>query len=219
MLSLNEFLTNDFKPLDVNQTIEKASILYEQFQMEHIPIIEDGIYIGMLSTEDLDTFDDDSKILEYKYTLGRFFVRNSAIWLDVLEVFAQNQTDILPVLDETNQYIGYYKLLDVMGFFNETPFLKEKGGVMVVQKSFHDYSMSQIAQIVESNNGKLLGFFISYADSNLVQITLKITLGSANEIIQTFRRFGYEIISNHEDDAYITNLKERSEYLNRYLNI
>jgi Mg/Co/Ni transporter MgtE len=219
MLSLKEFLTNDFKPLDVNQTIEKASILHEQFQMEHIPILEDGMYIGMLSTEDLYSFNDESKISEYKYTLGRFFVRNNAAWLDVLEVFAQNQTDILPVLDEKNQYVGCYRLLDVIGFFNDTPFLKEKGNVMIVQKSFHDYSMSQVTQIVESNNGKLLGLFISFADTEIVQITLKTTLGSTNDIIQTFRRYGYEIVSNHEDDAYITNLKERSEYLNRYLNI
>lgn len=219
MLSLNEFVTNDFKPLDVNQTIEKASLLFEQFQMEHIPVLEDGVYIGMLSTEDIDTFDMDSKVSDYKYNLDRFFVRNTTNWLDVLEIFAQNQTDIIPILNEKNQYLGYYRLVDIMRFFNETPFIKEKGGVIIVEKNIQDYSMSQIAQIVESNHGKLLGFFISYTDLNIVQITLKMTLGSANEIIQTFRRYGYEIISNHEDDSYMTNLKERSEYLNRYLNI
>jgi Mg/Co/Ni transporter MgtE len=219
MLSLNEFVTNDFKPLDVNQTIEKASLLFEQFQMEHIPVLEDGVYIGMLSTEDIDTFDMDSKVSDYKYNLDRFFVRNTTNWLDVLEIFAQNQTDIIPILNEKNQYLGYYRLLDIMRFFNETPFIKEKGGIIIVEKNIQDYSMSQIAQIVESNHGKLLGFFISYTDLNIVQITLKMTLGSANEIIQTFRRYGYEIISNHEDDSYMTNLKERSEYLNRYLNI
>lgn len=219
MLSLNEFVTNDFKPLDVNQTIEKASLLFEQFQMEHIPVLEDGVYIGMLSTEDIDTFDMDSKVSDYKYNLDRFFVRNTTNWLDVLEIFAQNQTDIIPILNEKNQYLGYYRLVDIMRFFNETPFIKEKGGIIIVEKNIQDYSMSQIAQIVESNHGKLLGFFISYTNLNIVQITLKMTLGSANEIIQTFRRYGYEIISNHEDDSYMTNLKERSEYLNRYLNI
>lgn len=219
MLSLNEFVTNDFKPLEVNQTIEKAFDLYEQFKIEYIPVLDEGIYIGMLSTEDIDSYEEETLIQDFKYNLDRFFVRSSSNWLDVLEVFAQNQTDIMPILDDNNHYIGYYQLIDVIRFFNETPFLREKGGIVVVQKNIHDYSMSQVAQIVESNNGKLLGFFISNTDAHSVQITIKITLGSANEIIQTFRRFGYEIISNHEDDAYITNLKERSEYLNRYLNI
>jgi hypothetical protein len=106
-----------------------------------------------------------------------------------------------------------------MKFFHETPFLKEPGGIIVVKKGVLDYSMSQITQIIESNNGKLLGLFISEADVESVEVTLKITLGAMNEIIQTFRRYNYEIISEHQEDNYINNLKERSDYLDKYLNI
>ena len=88
-----------------------------------------------------------------------------------------------------------------------------------MQKAILDYSMSQITQIVESNNGRLLGLFISEATTDTVQITVKISLGAMNEIIQTFRRYNYEIISEHQEDNYITNLKERSDYLDKYLNI
>jgi hypothetical protein len=116
-------------------------------------------------------------------------------------------------------YVGYYELDDIIKFFHETPFLKEPGGIIVVQKPIIDYSMSQIAQIVESNNGRLLGLFVSEATSDLVQITVKISLGAMNDIIQTFRRYNYEIISEHQEDAYITNLKERSDYLDKYLNM
>jgi hypothetical protein len=40
-----------------------------------------------------------------------------------------------------------------------------------------------------------------------------------NDIIQTFRRYNYEILSEHHEDLYINNLKERSDYLDKYLNI
>jgi hypothetical protein len=79
--------------------------------------------------------------------------------------------------------------------------------------------MSQIAQIVESNNGKILGLFVSEASNDKVQVTVKTTLVGLNEIIQTFRRYNYEIISEHNEDDYLNNLKERSEYLDKYLNI
>jgi Mg/Co/Ni transporter MgtE len=141
------------------------------------------------------------------------------MWLDVLEVFAKNHSNVVPVLDENNLYVGYYELDDIIKFFHETPFLKEPGGIIVVQKAIIDYSMSQIAQIVESNNGRLLGLFVSEASSDLVQVTIKISLGAMNDIIQTFRRYNYEIISEHQEDAYITNLKERSDYLDKYLNM
>ena len=52
-----------------------------------------------------------------------------------------------------------------------------------------------------------------------LEITLKIALCPMNDIIQTFRRYIYEIVSEHHEDLYLNNLKERSEYLNRFLNI
>ena len=79
--------------------------------------------------------------------------------------------------------------------------------------------MGQITQIVESNNGKLLGLFVSEADAENIQVTIKISLGVMNEIIQTFRRYNYEIVSEHFEDNYINTLKERSDYLDKYLNI
>jgi hypothetical protein len=79
--------------------------------------------------------------------------------------------------------------------------------------------MSQITQIIESNNGKLLGLFVSDSDVDTIEITIKVSLGALNEIIQTFRRYNYEIVSEHHEDNYINNLKERSDYLDKYLNI
>ncbi len=182
-------------------------------------MIEEGIYIGSIASDDIETFDTDKKVADYRFTLEGFFTRTNTIWLDVLEIFAKNHTNLVPVLDENNKYVGYYEIEDIMKFFHETPFLKEPGGIIVVKKPILDYSMSQVTQIVESNNGKLLGLFISDADVESVQITMKISLGAMNEIIQTFRRYNYEIISEHQEDNYINNLKERSDYLDKYLNI
>ena len=205
--------------MDSQETILAAQDFFMDVSFSHFPVLEDGIYIGSIVAEDLETFDTDKKISNYKYTLEQFFVRSSMNWLDVLEVFGKNHTDIVPVLDENNLYLGYYELTDSMRFFNETPFIKESGGIIIVKKALVDYSMSQVSQIVESNNGKLLGLFVSNSDNDTIEITIKVTLGVMNDIIQTFRRYNYEIISEHNDDNYINTLKERSDYLDKYLNI
>lgn len=205
--------------MDSQETILAAQDFFMDVSFSHFPVLEDGIYIGSIVAEDLETFDTDKKISNYKYTLEPFFVRSNMNWLDVLEVFGKNHTDIVPVLDENNLYLGYYELTDSMRFFNETPFIKESGGIIIVKKALVDYSMSQVSQIVESNNGKLLGLFVSNSDNNTIEITIKVTLGVMNDIIQTFRRYNYEIISEHNDDNYINTLKERSDYLDKYLNI
>lgn len=219
MTEINDYINNDYKAIDSNETIASVQDFFSEVSYSHFPVIDEGIYIGSIATDDLETFDLDKKIIDYRYTLEGFFARKNMIWLDVLEVFAKNHSNVVPILDDANAYIGYYELEDIVKFFHETPFLKEQGGIIVVQTTIVDFSMSQIAQIVESNNGKLLGLFISDADATSVKVTIKVSLGGLNEIIQTFRRYNYEIISEHNEDNYLNNLKERSEYLDKYLNI
>jgi predicted transcriptional regulator len=219
MTEITEYITNDFKAIDSQDSIAAIQDFFSELHFSHFPIVEEGVYIGSIASEDIETFDSDKKASDYRFTLEGFFTRTNTMWLDVLEVFAKNHTNLVPVLDENNTYMGYYEIEDIMKFFHETPFLKEPGGIIVVKKGVLDYSMSQITQIIESNNGKLLGLFISEADVESVEVTLKITLGAMNEIIQTFRRYNYEIISEHQEDNYINNLKERSDYLDKYLNI
>ena len=61
--------------------------------------------------------------------------------------------------------------------------------------------------------------FVSKIESDVIQITLKIGNTGLNDIIQSFRRYGYNVVSGHEEETYIESLKERSEYLKKYLNI
>ncbi|MEC4003171.1 CBS domain-containing protein [Flavobacterium sp. SUN052] len=219
MTEITDYINNDDKALKSQDTIESVQDFFIDVSYSHFAVLDEEVYIGSIAADDVETFDTDKKIADYKYALEGFFARKSMIWLDVLEVFAKNHTNIVPVLDDNNSYLGYYELEDIVKFFHETPFLKEQGGIIVVKKSILDYSMSQITQIVESNNGKLLGLFVSDATVDSVEITIKIALGSMNEIIQTFRRYNYEIISDHNDDNYLKSLKERSDYLDKYLNI
>lgn len=219
MTEINDYITNDYKAIESQETIADVQDFFVDVSFSHFPVLNEGTYIGCIASDDVETFDSDKKVADYNYALERFFTRKNMIWLDVLEVFAKNHTNIVPVLDENNSYLGYYELEDIVKFFHETPFLKEQGGIIVVQKNISEYSMSQITQIVESNNGKLLGLFVSEANLEKIQVTIKIAIGSMNDIIQTFRRYNYEIISEHHEDNYLNSLKERSEYLDKYLNI
>lgn len=218
-MEITNYINTDYKAIDSQETIAAVKDFFEDLTFSHFPVVEEGVYIGSISSEDIETFDNDKKVVDYKYTLGSFFARTESIWLEVLEVFAKNHTNLIPVLDDKNRYAGYYELDDIMTFFHQTPFLKEHGRILKVKKGISDYSMGQITQIVESNNGKLLGLFISESDLNNIEVTMKISLGAINEIIQTFRRYNYEIISEHQEDDYINTLKERSDYLDKYLNM
>ena len=219
MTEITDYINQDFKPIDSSATIETIQDFFSDLDFSHFPVLEEGVYQGSIAAEDVETFDADKKVSEYRYILEGFLVRNTTAWLDVLEGFSRHHTNVMPVLDENNTYLGYYEINDIIKFLYETPFLKEQGGVIVVQKGILDFSMSEVAQIIETNGGKILGIFISNSTSETVEITVKISVGSINEIIQTFRRYNYDIISEHMEDNYINSLKERSDYLDKYLNI
>lgn len=218
-MNLGQYIINDIKPLLVTDRIGDLQMLFNQLTYSHIPVSQDGVYIGCISETDAHCFDNNKYIKEFKYALEGFFVRDNTVWLDVLEAFAQNSTNIMPVLNGSNIYLGYYELSDIINLFNETPFFAEPGGILIVEKGLSDYSFSEVSQIVESNNGKLLGAFISKIENDVAQMTLKIGNASLNEIIQTFRRYSYNIVSGSEEDAFAKNLKERSDYLKKYLDI
>ena len=118
-----------------------------------------------------------------------------------------------------DRYIGYYELQDILDLFCSSPFVSTEGIIIVIEKNNKDFSVSEASQIVEINDGKVLGIYFSSEVSDKKQAIIKISSEDINEIIQTFRRYNYTVISEHEDDFYLQDLKERSDYLQKYLNM
>jgi len=219
-MKLSEYIINDITPLNSNSKISDLQLLFNELTYSHIPIEnDDHIYLGCFSATDAHCFESDKPLIEFSHAFEDFFVRNTTLWLDVLEAFARNSANVMPVLDDQNKYLGYYELNDIISLFGDSPFFTAPGGILVIEKGINDYSLSEISQIVESNNGKILGAFVSRIKNDVVQITIKIGNVGLSSIIQTFRRYSYNVVSGHEEDSYIESLKERSDYLNKYLNI
>ncbi|MAQ76646.1 MAG: acetoin utilization protein acuB [Aquimarina sp.] len=218
-MKTNLYIVREIEPFDTTIKVKEAQIHFNELTYTHFPVVKDGVYLGCVSEADIRCLESEKELSEYLYTLEGFFAREHDNWLDILESFAQRQSNIMPVLDSENKYIGFFELSDIMNLFNETPFLSEPGNVLIVEKGALDYSFSEIAQIVESNNAKILGSFISEMENDVVEITIKISDSDINNIVQTFRRYSYNIVSNHQEDTFLENLKERSKYLEKYLNM
>ena len=81
----------------------------------------------------------------------------------------------MPILDHEEKYLGCTNIFELMTTIANTASIKDKGGILVLEVSQSDYSMSQIGQIVESNNAKILSSTIlSNPTSTNLDVTLKI---------------------------------------------
>jgi hypothetical protein len=214
------FILNEYKAFSLQTKIAEAKLLFNETTFCCFPIVENSHLIGVIAENDIEGIDDISASLDnYQYLFNHFFIEEGANLLDIIKNFAKNEANIAPVLNSKHEYIGYYDLTEVLSSFNQTPFLNHEGVVLLIEKEIRDYSLSEVCQIVESNNGKISGVFISESNATKVKITVKFNAQDVNEIIQSFRRYDYQVLSNLEEDFYLEDLKDRSKYLRKYLNI
>jgi len=214
------YILNDFKAISLEHTVAEMKLLFNETSFSHFPVVKNNQLIGLISEESIQEIEDNDKEVGYfQYLFSLFHIENNSCLLDVLGVFSTNNSNLVPVLNDKNEYVGYFKINDILQLYNNTPFLKSEGVVILLEKEVRDYSFSEICQIVESNNGKIIGLFISESNPTTVKITIKINSKEINEILQSFRRYDYKVISTHKEDFYLKDQKERSEYLQKYLNI
>lgn len=219
MIHLKGKIQADLPTFSTTDSLAEVIAFFEKTMFSHVAIAEKGDYVGVLSENDLASFEANKSVEDVRYLFENFHVSHDAAWLDVLETFSKNECNLLPVLNQDQAFVGYYDLNEVVEAFIDTPFFREPGSILVVNTGIKDYSFSEMAQIVESNNTKLLGAFISDSKNDVVQITLKIGTGNLNDVIQTFRRYNYEILFGNNDDQFLEDLKQRSDYLDKYLNV
>ncbi len=215
-----DYISKDIKPIRLTDNVKKVKLLFEQVTFTHLPVINKNIFCGSIARNDIEFIGKpDQKIEELRKYLKPLYVLENVSWFEVLQTFANNNCNLLPVLNMQKKYVGYYELNDFITIFNGTPFLHEEGVILTISKGINDYSFSEISQIVETNNATLFGAFVSKIEDETATITLKLSPHDINNTMLSFRRYGYLILSETHEDKYLDNLKDRSDYLEKYLNI
>ncbi len=218
-MHIQEHIITTIPVFKITDTFQKVLEFFKENTYSHVAIEENGNFLGVFSENDIETVPADVMIEEFRYELDNFYVREETNWLDILEAFARNEANLLPILNEKGTVVGYYDLTDIVAVFIDTPFFTDPGSILVVATGINDYSFSEIAQIVESNNARLIGGFITDTQNDIIQVTLKITTNNYNKVVQTFRRYNYHILFGNSDDEFLEDLKNRSDYLDKYLNV
>ena len=217
---MKEYILDDLELLTPDSLVKKAQQIFETLPITHLPIVKNGELLGSISERDIQTIEEkSSNISAYSHLIDFFFTDESITLLKTIKLFSENETNIMPVLNDKKKYVGYYELHDVLELFCSNSSLFSDGVIIVIEKNKKDFSISEISQIVESNNATILGVYISNQTSDIIQATVKINSQDINEVIQTFRRYNFNLISKHKDDFYLQDLKDRSDYLQKYLDM
>jgi CBS domain-containing protein len=124
---------------------------------------------------------------------------------EVIEIASRLKLTVIPVLDENKNFMGMIGQSDLLGHFASLTAAGEQGGIIVLEMNHLDYSLSQISQIVEGNNARVLSLYIKNTeDSNRIEVTIKTNTTDLTSILQTFERYDYHIKAYYMDNENLS---------------
>jgi len=192
----------------------------DESRVTHLPIVNNQDFLGVISEADLFNNSMDNSIGTYKLSLSNAFVLINSHIYDAVKLVCELKLSIIPVIDDNNVYHGYLEPMGLVEHFGNQLSINNPGGIIELELSNQNFSLIEIAQIAEDNEGKILHLGLTtFPDSTKVLLTIKFDKIDISSIIQAFTRYGYTIAGSYGEDEMKDYLKDRYDSLMNYLNV
>jgi acetoin utilization protein AcuB len=213
--------TDDIPFLKPEDTVLKALQMMEEYRVSQLPVVKSGKFLGMITEDDaLEIEDMSSKLKKYELRLLRLYVLGSQHIFDIIKMVSEFKLSLVPVVDLNMTYSGTITLETLVHKVAGFASINQPGSTIVLDLNVNDYSMSEIARIVEGNDAKILSSFItSSPDSTRLELTLKINQVDIGGVIQTFNRYNYLVSATFQESKMDEYLHKRYDELMKYLDI
>ena len=217
-----ELLSDTIPPLNQDDTGIKALNYMEVFKISHLPIVNNGELLGVISDNDIyDLNIGTTSLKEHNFSFNKPYVYSYQHIYEILDVASSNKLTTVPVLNEQKKFVGLITIYDLVEYLADLTAIKEFGGIIELKMNNHDYVLSQISNIIEGNDAKILSLYVqSIPDSTEIKVTIKVNTKELSPIIQTLERYNYDVnalFSNNEKFMELYN--ERYDDFINYMNI
>nr|WP_319569779.1 CBS domain-containing protein [uncultured Draconibacterium sp.] len=218
-----EKLISDVIPsVSSSETGRKALSHMDVYRVSHIPVVDDTKYLGLVSDKliyDLNLV--ETEISEALDKLNTTHAHKDQHIFELAIVMYKLKISVLPVLDVDHYYLGAITLYDLARRFASLFSLQDVGGVLVIEMNVSDYSISQISQIVESNDVKILSFFIDRKPGeNVLDVILKLDSEELSGVVQALMRYDYNVKAIYQDRSMLNDLyQDRYDQFMKFMNI
>ena len=206
-------------PLGPNVTSAQARKAFAEAGLAHLPVCSDeGIFLGMLSLAMLRP--RMASIGSLLPSLEAVRVGPEASLFDVASLMHLHRLTALPIVSGEGKLMNLLTSSDVLGQVAALSAITTRGGVIVLSVGLYDYSLAEIARLVEANDVKILSTLLSNPDEAMnLEVTLKLNTTDLNAVISTLHRFNYNVTSYSSQGATDDYYQERYEALLAYLRV
>lgn len=217
----SEIVITEVPALSKSDSVAQAIEWMDEFKVTHLAVTDGYEFIGLISEDYLlDVENPTDRIASHTGNLIKAFAYDNDHVFEIVKRVEQFQLSLIPILNHKDLFVGAITVFNLMEVIAEMPVVKSPGGIIVMEMNSVDYSLTEIARIVESNNAKVLGSFVSRSyENNRLELTLKINKLNVQDVLQTFERFNYEITASYDHSGTEDDLEDRFNNLMNYLNI
>jgi CBS domain-containing protein len=215
-------ISEDIPVLHTSDTGQKALNLMELYKVSHLPIVNNTEFLGLISDTDIyDINRTEEAIGNHSLSLFSPYVYSDQHLYEIIALVSKLKLTLIPVLKRNKEYLGVISLATLVHQFNRLLVVGQSGGIIVLEVNLNDYSLSEIARIVESNDAKILSLYVTTPEeSTKMMVTLKINRVELAPILQTFERYNYTVKETIMEDDEIHNMFDfRYEEFMKYLSM
>ena len=220
-MKASQLIKEDIMPLSLTDYASEALNRMNEYRVSHFPVADNGKFIGVISEEDILNYENlKSELKKETIYYENFYVSKHQYIYDVLKLANGKKLSIIPVVDDNGKYVGSITESDIISFFAKSFSINTPGGVIVLEVNINDYSLTEIANIVESNDAKVLSsYIISDANSTKLEIVIKVSKLNISSLLQTFERYKYQINASFSEEIDYADIKDNYDSLMNYLNV
>jgi|SRR5690554_576601 len=217
-----QFINNMIPPLKSTDKVKMGLTWMEEIRTNVLPVVDGGLFKGFITDEMI--YNLNNPVINVGNVemdnAGCYVYRDKHIY-DVLKVSSEFHLTMVAVLDRENAYLGVVTIEDAIAAFADTISIQTDGGVLILSMLMTEYSLFEIARVIESENAKVLSSFITEdpLDDHKIKVTLKIDKPELRHIKATLERFGYKVIDHYQEEVGISRDQDRLGNLLRFLDI
>ena len=192
----------------------------EDFEVQHLPVVKDEYFIGLVSKEVILDMEAKQTIAQLIDPLLRFCITGSAHFLTALHLFSKHQLTLLPVLNDQQECVGVIPQKNLNDQLAQFLGLDQPGAVIVLSISPLQYSLAEMSRLVETNNAQIvqLNSFFDETNGSMV-ITIKLNREEASSIIATFQRYDYQVLHYFGNSPLNNDIEDHYHHLMNYLDV
>ncbi|MEX2601899.1 MAG: CBS domain-containing protein [Balneolaceae bacterium] len=214
---------SEFVPLAPSDSVAKALAKMDAWHTSVLPVVETttGKVIGQVTLEQLADMPVESvPVSELQLAMPVTTLESQHIF-EVARQMLEHEIRLIPVVDNEGSYKGIAERKDVLETFSSLLNITVSGSVISVDVDTGDYTLSELVQIIETEDARILGVAVETPTSpeEQIRISFKLNVRDTSSISHSLRRHGYSVSSESQSELLRFDIADRADELLRYLDV